>query len=221
MSWLWLLLAPSLAWGQPARTAGGVVRSDEWRVMRNPEKQEEFIGNVRYRSGASVMNGDWALYKHLPQTWQVKGNVKISHKLESGETLDALGDQGFMEQRTRAGWLRADDRVVLKRTPVEGQPDHARAKQAEWQGREVSVLTGLVHLWGPRLEAWADRAQYTQATSALLLTGGRPVVRKFPGWDAKDEFSGAVKGDEVRAWRAEKKMSADGNVSGWLEFKKD
>ena len=164
------------------------------------------------------MNNDWALYKHPPQTWQVKGNVKISHKLESGEP-HALGDQGFMEQRW-TGWLR-DDRVVLKRTPVEGQPDHARAKQAEWQGREVSVLTGLVHLWGPRLEAWADRAQYTQATSALLLTGGRPVVRKFPGWDAKDEFSGAVKGDEVRAWRAEKKMSADGNVSGWLEFKKD
>jgi hypothetical protein len=216
-----LLLAAPFAFGQGSSpVAGGVVSSKEWRVKRGVDKEEEFIGDVRYRTGPSVIRSDWALYKHGPQTWQLRGNVRVDRTLDSGDRVESSGDHAFFEMKKKAGWVTADDLVALKRTPADGTaPDFARAQRLEWKGKERGSLIGAVHLWGPRVESWSDRADWDEATGEILMTGGRPVARKFTGWNEDDDWAGALKGDTVRAWQSKRKLSADGKVVGWLEFK--
>jgi hypothetical protein len=215
-----LTLAPLLFAQGSSPVAGGVVSSKEWRVKRGETKEEEFIGDVRYRTGPTVIVSDWALYKHEPQTWQLRGGVKVDRKLDSGDLVEARGDRAFLDARTRAGWMTAADRIHFKRTPLEGEPDRARAQRMDWEGRERISLSGQVHSWGPRLESWSDRADYADATGELKLTGGRPAMRKFAGWDAQDDWTGALKADQVSAWQSKRRLSADGGVVGWLEFDK-
>lgn len=217
---LLLLLAP-LSFSQGSSpVAGGVVSSKEWRVRRGADKEEEFIGDVRYRTGASVIRSDWALYKHAAQTWQLRGHVKVDRALDSGDTVESVGDKAFAEMLKKTGWMTAEDRVAVTRTPADGtEPDRARARRLEWEGKTRGALIGEVHLWGPRLEGWADRADYDEPTGEILMTGGRPVTRKFAGWAADDDWSGALKGDTVRAWQSKRTLAADGKVVGWLEFK--
>lgn len=215
-----LILAAPFVFGQASSpVAGGVVSSKEWHVRRGVEKEEEFTGDVRYRFGPTLVLSDWALYKHEPQTWQLRGHVKVDHKLDSGGRIEAAGGKAFLDARSRCGWMTAEDRVAFTRTPLEGGPDFGRAERLDWEDRRRATLTGSVHIWGPRVETWSDRADYEAETSELRLTGGRPVLRKFAGWSEDDDWSGAVKGDEVRAWQAQRRLSADGKVAGWLEFK--
>ena len=216
-----LLGLAAAAWPQASsRVAGGVVSSREWRVHRGQQKEEEFTGEVRYRTGPNVVRCDWARYKHEPQTWQLRGHVAVDRKLESGDRVEVSGNRGFFDGRKRSGWLIADDQVSFSRTPADGSaPDLGKATRLEWQGREHASLVGLVHLWGPRLESWSDRADYSDETGELKLAGGRPVLWKFPGWDFDDDWSAALKADDVRAWRTQHRLVADGGVTGWLEFK--
>lgn len=216
-----LLLCAVSAFGQGSPVAGGVVSSKEWRVKRGAEKEEEFIGDVRYRTGPSVIKSDWALYKHEAQTWELKGRVSVDRTLESGDRVDARGDRAFVRMKQKAGHMTSSSMVDFKRLPVDGSdPDFGEARRLEWTGRERISLIGEARLWGPRLESWSDRADYDGASNEILMTGGRPVVRKFSGWAPDDDWIGALKGDEVRAYQAQRRLSADGHVVGWLEFKR-
>ncbi len=210
----------------PARAAspvaGGVVMSREWRVHRGSDTVEDFTGEVRYHAGPTSVRCDAAVYRHNAETWQLHGDVSVERRLDSGDVARAEGQRAFMRMKDKSGWLVGGDdskRVDLMRTPAEGgAPDLGRADRLQWLGRDASLL-GQVHLWGPRLECWSDRADFTDATNELNLTGGRPVLRKFPGWNDEDDWAGAVKADEVRAWQANRALAADGAVTGWLEFR--
>jgi hypothetical protein len=205
-----------------ARIAGGVVSSEEWRVKRagGEAKQEEFTGSVRYRTGPNVVRCDWALFEHEKQEWRLKGHVIADRTLDSGDRVQSAGDAGFLDMESKSGWLTARDRVTFARTPADGSPaDHGSAGRFEWRGRRRAWLEDNVRLWGPRAQAWSDRADYDDATGEVKLSGGRPVLRKHPGWDPEDDWEGAVKADDVRAWQPQKRLVADGQVVGWMLFK--
>lgn len=215
-----LLIGAGLALGRTgegpqgqAGVLGGLVSSREWKVRRAPEKEEEFIGDVRYRNAESAVAADWALYRHATQSWRARGHVGIEHKLPSGDKVSAKGSEATYDQRTRNGSLSSPERVEFTRTPLEGEPDHGVASRADWEGRERMTLAGLVHVWGPRLETWSDRAEFDHAAGTIRLTGGRPVLRKLEG-----EWTGAVQADEVRASEKPRRLSAEGKARGWIEF---
>ena len=209
---LCLLLGFPSACGE--QVAGGVISSKEWKVRRAPQKEEEFIGAVRYRSAASLLRADWALYKHESHDWQAKGNVNIEHKLTSGDTLRGRGDEAFYNDKNRAGSMLARRLVEFSRTPPSGDPDYGRAKSARWNDDHV-IVSEQVHLWGPRLKLWSSRADYDRRNSELTLSGGRPVLQKLEG-----SWTGAVKADKITAWDKSKKMAADGKTHGWIRFKR-
>lgn len=212
-----LAAGAGLAFAWPAQTvAGGVVQSDEWKVRRSPEKEEEFIGDVRYRGGENSFSADWALLRHGPQLWRARGRVRIERRMESGDLLVATGDEGLYDQKTGEGSLTSQKAVELRRTPPEGDADFATARRLEWTGKERAVLSGEVHAWGPRLEAWSDRARYDGDQGALRLSGGRPVLRKLE--PAPGGWTGAVKADEITAYRDGRRLLADGKALGWIEF---
>lgn len=215
-----LLLLAAAAPAQNMPVAGGVVSSREWHVKRGAEKEEEFIGDVRYRTGATVIRSDWALFKHAAETWRLKGAVKVDRTLDSGDTAAARGDDAFFTMKDKSGWMTARDRVRFERAPADGtEADRALADRLEWKGRQRASLSGGVHLWGPRVEGWADRCDYDDATGELRFSGGRPVLRKFATWNESDDVAGALKADDVRAWQSKRRVEADGRVVGWLEFR--
>lgn len=198
--------------------AGGVVSSREWVVRRSPEKEEEFIGDVRYRTGQSQLKADWALYRHASQAWEIRGRVRIEHALESRDILHAEGEKAFFNQKTRQGELRGPSGASFRREPADGAPDYGKASVLRWEGRERADLTGGVHLWGPRLEAWSDKAGYEAAAGRLTLEGGRPVLLKLEGFEDSGSWVGAVKADKAQASTLEKRLEAAGRAVGWLRL---
>ena len=202
--------------------AGGVVRSKEWKVRRGADKEEEFSGDVSYRGEGAAVRADWALYRHASETWRARGGVRVERTLASGETVEAAGDEALYDQKSQKGSLWAARRVTFRRAPAEGPPDEGEAGRVEWTGRDRVLLKGGVHVWGPRLEAWADEAEYERGAAArLALSGGRPVLRKLGGWGpAADDWTGAVKADAITARESPRGISADGKAAGWIVFPK-
>lgn len=201
---------------KPDPLAASVVSSDEYQIRRLPEKEEEFIGNVRYRGGSDFVRADWALYRHARGTWEARGNVRVEHRLESGDLVEARGARARYETRSRKGHLvgPAGRPVEFVRRPGDGIPDYAVADRLEWEDRRYHLLSN-VHTWGPWIEAWSDRADIEASAgkpSGVLLSGGRPVLRKLEG-----EWTGAVKADEIRG-TGPRRLSADGGVQGWILF---
>ena len=216
-----LLLQAALAQAQSAGpVAGGVVSSKEWTIRRSTSgKEEEFTGDVRYRSGPTLFTADWALLKHATMLWRARGRVHVVHALEGGDTIDGQGDEATLRQQTGEGRLTGKQGVRFLRTPAGGEPDQSRADRLEWYGKSKVSAVGAVHTWGPRLEDWADRADYDNAAGKLTLTGGRPVVLKLPGFDeANSDWIAAMQGDVVTASRHPRRLTADGKSRGWLEF---
>lgn len=193
---------------------GSVVTSREWHVRRSPRRQEEFIGDVRYRSGGDDVRADWALFDHPSRQWRARGHVSVEHALSSGEVFSGRGETASFNQRTVSGRLGGPGGVDAERRVPGERPDRAHAGELEWRGREQAELTGGVHLWGPRLEAWADRADYSGAEGTLTLAGGRPVLRKLES--AGGAWTGAIKADRIEAWRESSRLSAQGRARGWL-----
>ncbi|MBI3553282.1 MAG: hypothetical protein HY077_12375 [Elusimicrobia bacterium] len=218
-----ILLVLLLALRAPAQAAGpvagSVVSSKEWKVRRGAEKEEEFIGDVRYRSGRTIFTSDWALFKHATQAWQAKGKVRVESLLEDGDSMAAQGDQAVFSQQTEKGGLTGKDGVEFTRTPRDEEPDHGRSARLEWEGKNRVAAVDGVRLWGPRLEAWADRADYDRFSGDLKLSGHRPVLLKLPGFDeSSSDWVGALQGDSVNAYQNPRRLTADGKARGWLDF---
>jgi lipopolysaccharide export system protein LptA len=233
---------------------GGVVRSKEWVVRRAPHREEEFIGEVSYSKGSSLLNADWALYKQEPQIWQARGHVRLQRTLPSGgrddasgdagqfneksglmdarghlrlrrtlpsgELIDVAGETGQFNQKSGSGWLLGPkgEPVDYSRTPLEGAPDLGTAQRLEWEGQELIHFIGRVHVWGPRLELWGDKADYEASEQKLTATGSRPVVHVLNG-ALKGDWTGAVQGDTVVALQKPDRFQADGRTRGWIQFK--
>lgn len=201
-----------------ADVMGSVVSSKEWRVRRAPKREEEFVGDVRYKAGPNRFSSDWALFQHEAKTWKARGRVVMVRTMDSGDVLTSKGEEASFDQNVGRGWLDSKKRVTFERAPADGSPaDEAEAGRVEWSGREEGTLLGGVHLWGPRLEGWADRADFEQAGEVMTLTGGRPVLVKGEGLGA--DWIGALKADSVSAKRTGRRVSAKGKVTGWLEFR--
>lgn len=197
------------------QTPAAVVRSKEWKVVRSPHKEEEFIGDVRYKAGPTTMTADWALFRHETQTWQAKGHVRLDQRLRSGDLVQASGQRADYDQKTQKGSLTNGTELLhFTRTPLSGEPDHGEGRRLDWQGREQVSLVGDVHLWGPRLEAWAQRA--VRQGPLLTLSGDRPVLHLLQG-----DWTGAVKADTITAVERPDTLSADGKARGWLQFHDD
>ncbi|MEK7857884.1 MAG: hypothetical protein AAB320_01970 [Elusimicrobiota bacterium] len=207
--------APVGASAEPTPSVAAIVRSKEWKVVRTPNKEEEFIGDVRYKAGPTMLTADWALFKHEPQTWQAKGHVGLEHRLRSGDLVQGFGQRADYDQKTQKGSLTNGDALLrFKRTPPAGEPDLGEGRRLDWQGRERVSLDGEVHLWGPRLEAWAQRA--VREGTLLTLSGDRPVLHLLQG-----DWTGAVKADTITAVERPETISADGKTQGWLQFHDD
>lgn len=215
VSTLLLLAAPA---ARAAQVAGAVVLSDKWETRRAPKMEEEFVGDVRYSAGPSHFRSDWALFEHDKELWKVRGQVRLQRRLESGDTLTAYGDEGWFTPKGRRGELHARQAVRLERQAPERTLDTARGRRAEWREERVSLDTE-VRVEGPRLEASADRADYELKAERLDLSGGRPALLKHPGWDGpSDDWRGALVADQASAWRAPRRLAAEGRVRGWLQF---
>ncbi|MBI5241599.1 MAG: hypothetical protein HY926_14090 [Elusimicrobia bacterium] len=220
------LLFLALPWAQAEAPAGGdgaktvvgsVVRSKEWVMRRTPHREEEFVGEVSYRKGPSLLTSDWALFRHEPQLWDARGHVRLQHVLRSGDRIDVSGETAQFDQKSARGRLlpSRDGLVSYSRTPPGEAPDQGSAQRLEWEGQERVSLVGKVQLWGPRLAAQGDRADYEAAAGRLAVSGGRPVVQVLQG-----DWTGAVQGDVVTALRRPDRLHADGRTRGWIKFKK-
>lgn len=209
-----LLLLAALAF---AGTPASVVRSREWKAVRSPSRADEFIGDVRYKSGPTLMTSDWARYEHETGRWSARGGVHVERLLKDGATAVADGERAAYDEKTRAGSVLPAPGKLLsfeRRTPDAGT-DYAEARRLEWRDENDAELVGDVRVWGPRWRAWADRADYR--SKVVTLSGSRPVLERVSG----EDFIGALKADTVTADDGRKTITARGDVVGWLRwFKK-
>lgn len=210
-----LALSPSPA--RAAATAAGVVRSREWVVRRGEKREEEFVGDVRYESAGTRLTADWALYRHAEKLWRARGDVAVTRRLEDGTVLEGRGERAVFHEDGRGGSLEPapGGRVRFRRQPPDGTgPDLGEGDKLTWTSEDEAVLTGGARVSGPRAEAWADQARWRRGTGAVILAGGRPVLRKIEG-----DWTLAIKADEVRATEAPRRVEARGGVRGWLQFR--
>ncbi|MBI4377020.1 MAG: hypothetical protein HY549_11285 [Elusimicrobia bacterium] len=209
----------AILWAFPvlAGTPASVVESRQWKVISRErgKRIDELSGDVTYRAGPTLLKADWALKEEALSQWTLKGGIALERRLGSGDRLFAWGDAAAYNEATRAGSLTAKDRVKMRRSPALGEPDHGSAGRADWDDNTVT-LSGAVHIWGPRLESWSDKADIVRGRSELILTGGRPVLRKIEG-----DWTGAIKADKITAWDGPRRMAADGKAVGWLRIPRE
>jgi len=214
LAWMVLLCSPAAA--QPTPVSGSVVRSKEWVIRRGENKEEEFIGSVRYESAGTRLTSDWALFKHADRTWQARGAVFLRRESGDGAVYEARGHKGGHDEESKRGYLDPSpgERVLFTRTPPGLEPDHGESGRVTWNGESRVTLSAGAKVWGPRLELAADEAIYEKESGRLTLNGGRPVLRKMEG-----EWTTALKADEIVATDAPRRIEAHGRVKGWMIFK--
>lgn len=213
-----LLLAAG-ARAQPASSvAGSVVRSKEWIVRRGKEREEEFVGDVRYESAGTKLSADWALFRQESRDWTARGRVVLRKDMDDGDVITARGETARYNEATKAGTLLpgSGERIAFTRAPAQGEPDRGEGDRLEWRDEDWAALVGRARVWGPRLQAWADSARYEPPSKKLLLRGGRPVVRKV---DEDGGWTTALKADAIDATDSPRRLEARGKVRGWLAFK--
>ncbi|MFI5362260.1 MAG: hypothetical protein ACHQ49_09850 [Elusimicrobiota bacterium] len=82
---------------------------------------------------------------------------------------------------------------------------------------ETAAFAARACPWGPRVDFWADEADYAQQPERVLtLSGGRPVLHKIDGTQ-----SSAVKADRIVAFETTRRVVATGKVKGWIVFEKE
>jgi hypothetical protein len=212
-----LLCSPAAAADSPpASVAGSVVRSKEWVIRRGDNKEEEFIGEVRYQSAGTRLTSDWALFKHADRSWQARGSVSVRRETKDGSVLEAHGDKAGHSEETMRGYLDPvpGERVRFTRGSPGQEPDHGESGRVTWDGESRVTMSAGAKVWGPRLELAAEQAVYEKAEGRLTLDGGRPVLRKVEG-----EWTTALKADQVVATESPRRIEAHGRVKGWMIFK--
>lgn len=210
-----LAMLASTALAQSSPVAGSVVRSKEWVIRRGANKEEEFIGNVRYESAGTRLTSDWALFKHADRVWQARGAVFIRRETADG-VFEAHGDKASHDEESKRGYLESTPggRISFTRTPPGLEPDRGESGRVSWNGENKVTLSAVAKVWGPRLELAADEAVYEKDSGRLTLNGGRPVLRKVEG-----EWTTALKADQVVATESPRRIEARGRVKGWMIFK--
>jgi hypothetical protein len=212
-----LLLGPTAAAAADATSvAGSVVRSKEWVIRRGANKEEEFIGNVRYESAGTRLTSDWALFKHADRTWLARGSVFLRREAADGTVFEGTGAKAGHDEESKFGFLEPapGELVHFTRTPPGLEPDRGESGRVSWNGENHVTLSAGAKVWGPRLELAADEAVYEKKEGRLTLNGGRPVLRKIEG-----EWTTALKADSVVATEAPRRVEARGRVKGWMIFK--
>ena len=204
-----LLSSPVAAESAATPVAGSVVRSKEWVIRRGENKEEAFIGGVRYESAGTRLTSDWALFKHADRTWQARGAVALRREASDGTLFEARGEKAGHAEDTKRGYLDPSpgQRVLFTRTPPGLEPDHGESGRVTWNGESKVTLSAGAKVWGPRLELAADEAVYEKAEGRLTLNGGRPVLRKVEG-----EWTTALKADQVVATESPRRIEAHGRI---------
>lgn len=212
-------LWPSSAAAAPAPSspvAGSVVRSKEWVIRRGADKEEEFIGDVRYQSAGTRLAADWALFRHADRTWQARGSVSLRRQSDDGTVFEAVGQKAGHAEESKRGYLEPapGEQVRFTRTEPGLEPDRGLSGRVTWNGESRVTLSNGAKVWGPRLELAAEEAVYEKAEGRLTLDGGRPVLRKVEG-----EWTTALKADQIVATEAPRRIEARGRVKGWMIFR--
>jgi|GEM_PF-1402662 hypothetical protein len=225
LAWLGVAAPAECAVGDPL--LGSVVRSKEYVVRRAPRKQEEFIGEVRYRREDRKFSSDWALCDHDARQWRARGNVRAESRWEEGGTVLLEGQDAVHDERTGLGRLigaSSRDFVTLTRSgPLKTGmatllgSDKARARRLEWdEPARTATLIGDVRLFGPHGDAEAEQALYRHDDRSLTLSGRRPYVAP-----REKEWSAAAQAETIRAASEPRTLRAEGAVKGWIHFEKD
>lgn len=213
-----LLLAPAApaAAQTAAPVAGGFVSSKEWTVRRGASREEEFSGDVLYKSAGTKLTSDWALFKHADRSWQARGSIEMSRVMSDGAVVEAKGHRAGHQMDAKHGYLEPvpGGRVQFTRRPAGEEADKGEAGRVSWESESRFILSGGAKVWGPRLELAADEAVYERVAGRLTLNGGRPVLRKIEG-----EWTTAIKADETVATETPRRIESRGKVVGWLLFK--
>ncbi|MFA6029003.1 MAG: hypothetical protein WC969_04015 [Elusimicrobiota bacterium] len=224
---LFLLLCLPAAAEEGSPLVGTVVRSREYVVRRAPRKQEEFIGDVRYRRATRSFRADWALFDHLSQFWRLRGAIRGEEHYDDGGLLGLEGQEAVHDLRTGLGSMRGKDEtdpVVVTRggplrvslpTPLEG--DRAVGRVLVWDEKSRTArLSGSVRVEGLYGDAAAEEALYRHEDRTLTLSGGPPYVApREKGWSA------AAQADLIRATSEPRRLRAEGGVHGWIHFPKE
>ncbi|MFI5347320.1 MAG: hypothetical protein ACHQ51_13180 [Elusimicrobiota bacterium] len=126
-------------------------------------------------------------------------------------TMTRAGDPPRCVRGTRAGSPGPDAAVTALLAPPESG---ARDDFKFWQAEEAAFAARACP-WGPRVEFWADRARYEELPDRrLTLDGGQAALRK-----RDDDWSTALKADHFVATGYPRRITAQGKVRGWLQFK--
>ena len=108
-----------------------------------------------------------------------------------------------------------DARVTSLLFPAEaGGP--AEEERRFWEA-ETAAFVDRACPWGPRVDFWADEADYAQEpVRVMTLSGGRPVLHKID-----DDENSAIKADKIVAFAETRRIVAAGKVRGWIVFKEE
>ncbi len=201
---------------------GSLVKSKEWRIIRKPERIEEFIGDVRYWTSERVIQVDWARFRHKTRTWEFRGNLEIEHTVQGGGgVMKARGHEGFYDQAREKGSVKPEPGELIEFILTRKDGEHqGEARLFKWKTGKFATLLGDVHVSGPIIDSWSDQADFDWENDVLHLTGGRPVFRY-----ASPTWIGAFQAERIKASRVPALgpqghiLEADEKVKGWIRFK--
>jgi hypothetical protein len=126
-------------------------------------------------------------------------------------TVTLAGDPPRCVRDSREGSPGPDARVTELLAPP---PSGAREDFKFWDA-ESAAFSARACPWGPRSEFWADHAHYEEFPERrLTLDGGQAALRK-----RDDDWSTALKADRFVATGSPRRITAQGKVKGWLQFK--
>jgi hypothetical protein len=207
------------------RARGWGPRGEFWadaaRYDRLPADQRLTLSGNRpvlhgYRGGDdSAVKADRILAYDSPRRTVVTGRAlgwiiaQSSAAPKVGPTAELCG------QGSRSEGPGPDARVAALLAPLQaGRP--AEDEDRFWAA-EAAAFGARVCPWGPRVEFWADEADYAQEPERVLtLSGGRPVLRKI-----EEDQSGAIKADSIVAFGSTRRVVGAGKVKGWFVFKEE
>ena len=160
----------------------------------------------------TAMKGDRIVAFDSPRRAVVTGRA-MGWILSQSSAAPTGADAVRCGQGDRSEGPGPDAQVSALLSPL-GAGRSAEEESRFWEA-ESAAFAARACPWGPRLDFWADKADYTESPDRrATLTGGRPVLRKLD-----EESSVALKADRIVAIASTRRVEADGKVRGWLVFK--
>jgi hypothetical protein len=199
----------------------GEFWAEEARYDRLPADQSLTLSGNRpvihdYQGGAdAALKGDRIVAYDSPRRAVATGRAQGWIIAQSSSAPKAGPSALLCGQGDRSVGPGPDARVAALLAP----PEAARSADGEkgFRDAEIAAFNARICPWGPRVDFWADEADYAQEPARVLtLSGGRPVLHKID-----EDQSSALKADRIVAFEDSRRVVATGKVKGWIVFKED